>query len=378
MVNMKVRIQQQTVYQQLLNELFGKDAVKIKKNIVGKPNKVISALSCLGESCVFRENFRQMLVDLKSKYDLECIRNALADLALNNSWEGHYAELVAWNVLKTKDSGTIQTNRDLRKGMGFATEMGKTKTNEDGYWENFDAYFDAKVLRDPIKNILDGVIQRAENNASPKEHCSILPEYPLDDNDAVYSSCISQIEQELTTAIAKHKNVIHISCLHKLSFYIHWGTGFNSVAATYSPYRYAEQYKDMILNRYSDKLLKNKPFFLVFVNFPWFDQLVIDFDKMNEVFYRSLSRRTFMQYKHTRAKASEIIPDYIGNDTQYSLSRCLTGIIFIEDYSIERTIDKYKTFIYLNPNARNCRPSLIPYLEQLPNAMIDDFGFDNY
>ena len=99
---------------------------------------------------------------------------------------------------------------------------------------------------------------------------------------------------------------------------------------------------------------------------------------MNEWYYRALARRTFMQYEHSRSKASELISGYKGSETKKVLARCLTGIIFIEDHSIIETKDKYKTYVYLNPNASNRHRSMRTYLEQLSNQMFEDFEYDNY
>lgn len=363
-------------YQTLLDNVFGKDLLQVL--FKGESNNVIGALASKDNYDVFKSNFELLLKDLNNKYKIDSIKQALVEIADSKNWEGAYAELVALSVLKNDYSGDISTDITLKQDMSFAKECGKKCTNEDGYWTDFDAYFDVKIMSDSIKEILDGIIKKVQNKVNSSEVYSVLAEYPMDDNETEYQRNIHQIEKELEDALRLRKTVAHISTLKKLTFHIHWGGGINSVAMTYSPFRHAENTKDIVLKRYANKLLKNKPFFLVFVNFPWFKQLVIDFADMNEYYYRALARRTFMQYEHSREKAKEIREGYIGNQSMRVLARCLTGIIFIEDHSVKETENKYRTFVFLNPNARNRYKSMRVYLEQLANRMIDDFECDNY
>jgi len=363
-------------YQTLLRSIFGEDSISIALN--GESNNLIGALVHKGDFEDFKSNFELLLKDLKEKYEIDSIREALTEIADSKNWMGAYAELVALSVLKNDYSGNILTNVTLKEGMSFAKECKKQRTNEDGYWNDFDVYFDTKILSNPIKAILEGIEDRALEKAKPTEKCSILAEYPMDDDDAEYSKNIAQIEKELMDALKTKKTFVKISTLKKLSFRIHWGSGINSVTMEYSPFRYVENTKDLILKRYANKLLKDKPFFLVLVNFPWFHQVVNDFDNMNECYYRALARRTFIQYEHSREKAKNIIEKYTGKESMRLLARRLTGIIFIEDHSLKETKDKYHTYIYLNPNAHNKRKSMRPYLEKLANKRYDDFEYDNY
>ena len=360
----------------MLDGVFGVGRLAVP--VKGECNNVTGALAYNGGYDVFERNFRSLLNDLKSKYPVDSIKQAIVEVSDTKNWQGAYAELVALSVLNNGYSGIIKIDETLKEGMGFARECGKKLTNEDGWWKDFDVYFDVKILSDPIKEILDGIIKRAQQKANVAGTCCILPEYPLDDDDEEYKKNLRSIEQELIAALNKRETMACVSTLRHLSFRIHWGRGINTAVSTYSPFRHAEHTKDIVLKRYANKLLKSRPFFLVFVNFPWFNQSVTDFANMNEVYYRALSRRTFMQYEHTRAKASEIVDGYIGKETKRRLARCLTGIIFIEDHSITEVKNKYRTFVYLNPNAYQKSNSFRSYLNQLPNEAVDDFQDDNY
>jgi hypothetical protein len=363
-------------YQTLLDTIFGSGITKVP--LKGESNNVIGALAHNGDYDEFKDNFRKLLIDLKSKYNVNSIKQALVEVADSKNWEGAYAELVALSVLKNDYSGVIETDVTLKEGAGFAKECGQNFTNEDGYWKDYDVYFDVKILSDSIKEVIDGIIERAEKKAGVKGICNVLAEYPLDDEADEYIKDLAKIEQELVIGLKAKETAVRISIIPRLLFRIKWGSGVNSTISAYSPYRHAEHTKDIVLKRYAKKLLKSKPFFLVFVNFPWFKQIVNDFANMNEYYYRALSRRTFVQYEHSKDKASEIIRGYKGKDTKRHLARCLTGIIFIEDHSAKVDDKLYKTFVYLNPNAKNKAMNLRSYLDQLPNEMLEDFSNDNY
>lgn len=369
-------------YQRLLNDIFGTNKIKI--SIDSNTNNIIGALNNKDDYKDFKQNFCLLLNDLKNKYTIVTIQNVLKEIADDKNWEGAYAEAVAYSVLKNDYSGPIKTDITLKEGEGFAKECGQSKTNEDGLWENYNSYFDVKIFSDPIKEILDGIISRAKKETKSKKKCSVLAEYPLDDEESIYKSNISVITKELKDALQKKKSFLKISTLPFLTFRIHWGPGINTCITEYSPLRHAENTKDLMLKRYTKKLLKRKPVFIVFVKFPWFKQVVSSFADMNEVYYRALSRRTFMQYEHSHIKMQNINSKYHGKETARSVARHLTGIIIIEDNSVSASsksdnIQKYDTYVYLNPNAKNsvCA-TMKDYLRGLATKMYEDFLYDNY
>lgn len=69
--------------------------------------------------------------------------------------------------------------------------------------------------------------------------------------------------------------------------------------------------------------------------------------------------------------------------TVYSVSKKLSGIIFLEDHSItsyDEFNEIYSAYVYLNPNADNsvAKAAFNHYLLSLPRIEYDDFEFDNY
>ncbi len=92
----------------------------------------------------------------------------------------------------------------------------------------------------------------------------------------------------------------------------------------------------------------------MYVIFPWFNGIINNFNNSNRIFYRSFSRRVFCQHKHDKTQYKVLKPDFNSNLTIHSVSKKLSGIIFLEDHSITSTkyrkpSNQYSAFIYLNP-----------------------------
>jgi hypothetical protein len=109
--------------------------------------------------------------------------------------------------------------------------------------------------------------------------------------------------------------------------------------------------------------MKGHPFFLVMVNFPWYNGRINSFINADEIFYRSLARRTFSEYKNLSTPMSDVVSKFRGDETVFEVSNYLSGIIFIDDLSINE--NKYSCHIYMNPNAKNKLNYGISYLEQV-------------
>ena len=127
--------------------------------------------------------------------------------------------------------------------------------------------------------------------------------------------------------------------------------------------------------------MKNHQSFIVFVNFPWYNNRVNSFGNSDELYYRALARRTFCGYMYDTRTFKDIKPEYTGSDSLHEISRHLTGIIFIDDYSVYT--DAYSCHIYLNPNAIHPVRIGRSYLNQLVRdadnrSILDDFCGDNY
>lgn len=378
------------LYQDFVNKIFGIN--KIIKD--GKDNNVIGTLKYDNDFTEFKKNFESRLRRLKDKYEntpsYDDLLNTVAQVADEKNWEGAYAELVAYDIMsdgKFSDV-VVELNKTLSVDESFAGEMGGKETNEDGFIYEYNLYFDVKILSDTVGDILKGIIDEAIKKSDNGSNCHILPEYQLDDDESDYQTNRRGLMEELKEYITtnKPKSGLGQCCfkskiLNKLSYRINWGGGVLSSEGTYDAYRHAEECKHLVFKRYTKKLMKNNPFFLILVNFPWYNSKINSFNDADKVFYRSLARRTFCEYKNLNTLMSSIVPEYNGPETVYEVSNYLSGIIFIDDHSIES--DDYTCHVFLNPNSKNKLGSGISYLEQIVangdnRSFFDDMAHDNY
>ena len=377
------------LYQDLVDRVFGNSVVKIKPDV---DNNVIGTLKYTTDY-FFKKNFESRLMRLKDRYagspSFKDLIKTVAQVADSKNWEGAYAELVAYDVMSNDYlSDAIELNKTLLVSESFAGEMGGKETNEDGFIGEYNLYFDVKILADTVGGILKGIIDEAINKANQDSICHILPEYPLDEDEGDYQLHRRQLMEELRDYLIANKpsNNKGKACMCSdivphLSFRINWGGGINSSTGAYNPYRHAEDCKHLIFKRYAKKFMKNNPFFLVMVNFPWYNGNINSFINADEVFYRSLSRRTFCEYKHLQTKMSAIVSKYTGSETVFEVSNYLSGIIFIDDHSIKE--DQYSCHIYTNPNAKYKLKYGSLYLQQIVasgdnRSIWDNLEYDNY
>ena len=370
-------------YQMFLDSILGTDSIKIPLN--GNRNDVIGAINHAGEFQTFKANFKSRIDKLSKIYrnttSYQTLLNTIKQVADDKNWDGAYAELTALDVLSSSFlAGKIELDITLPGKESFALEWGKQKTNEDGHWINHDAYFDVKILSDPVEAILKNIINKAHKKLNNEGCCSVLISHAKDNEETLYKNNFHVILNELCNGMKAKLNVVKSLVIPELYFNIDWNHGINSAISTYNPYRHAENTKNLVLERYTYKFMKKKPFFLVFVNFPWFNQVVNDFGNMNEVYYRTLARRTFFQYLHSNTKMSDISNKYKGKEYARTVIKYLSGIIFIDDDSVKS--NNHSCYIYMNPNRKNKRSLMLNYLQHIANSykngIYDDFAYDKY
>ena len=375
-------------YQELVNSIFDVGHINIKH--YKESNNVIGALAD-EQFQTFTENFTARLIRLKDKFknknNKKVIYDTIAMIADPYNWEGAYAELVAYDVLMNDYIGCEpQLNKTLSASFSLACEMSNRKhTNYDLYLRDYGLYMDVKAWTDPTHDILyKSVIEKAIKDA--KVHCNILAQYELDSDSTPYEPLVSKLREELSMFLKEEQSKESKSkffgskVVKGLSYRVLWQTGINSAFYETSPFHKAEELKDVVIRRYFDKFPQKKSFWLVFVNFPWYNQRDKKAIDSNEYFYRSLARRTFMQYRYSKLKAKEIIPKYKGTKSAYNVSQRLAGIIFIDDLSILE--NKQDVYVYFNPNAKYPCHIARTYLEDLVpmkcDGLYDDFAHDNY
>lgn len=379
-------------YQNMVDSIFGYGAIDVDKKKLG--NNIIGVWNYKCQFNNFKQNFSDRLKRLQTFYkdadNVAVIHNLVRNIGDNKNWEGIYAELVAYDVMHTEYNAEFKLDVSQDATFALAEKLGKHNINYDIHMsEDYDVYMDVKAFTDTVGDILqhsviDNVTQLDEFN---KCRIDIIPEYPYDDDDEDYKRSIVHLREELRSALRnalennKTQHSFASTVIPRLKFCILIGEGVNSALSEYNPYRRAEQLKDMIIKRYCNKLPYEKPFFLVFVNFPWFNQRDRDaFKDCNKALYRSVARRTFMQYEHNEMLIRDINPKYGGDEPAKFAARKLTGMVFIDDLSIEKS--SQNIYVYLNPNAENEQKCLHIYLHNLLRKSeygeYDDFRHDNY
>ena len=378
------------LYQRLCDEIFGKGVIQIKPV---PPNNVIGTLCFLDDFLEFKHNFKVRLIRLRDHFSrTPSYKDLLEQVKLvadPKNWEGAYAELVAYDFMWTDYViNPLQLNITCPATESYAGEVGYKETNEDGYLPDYNLFFDVKILGDTVGEILTGIIQEAIKGSNQKASCDILPEYPLDDYSADYGGPNRQLLLKELTFFLQANNTRtdgHITyksvVAPQLRYKVHWGGGVNSSMSTYDPYRHAAETKNLIFERYTKKIMKNEPFMLVLVKFPWYNNRISSFIDADHIYYRSMARRTFCGYINDSLPMNVVVPKFNGQDNVYEVSRHLSGIIFIDDNSV--TNDSCSCCVMLNPNAVNTNSSMIHYLESLVTkgdnrSLFDDFRYDNY
>lgn len=377
------------LYQGLCDEVFGPDVITVKPN---PSNNIIGTLKYDKDYVEFKKNFKSRLMRLKKEFEgtavYDKIKEVVSLIADKNNWSGAYAEIVAYDALSASGySSGMSIDITLPPDQSFAAELNQKATNEDGYLPTIDMYFDVKRLADTTWEIINKIIKTSIEKSCQKAKCDIIPQYPLDDDEQIYQSNWSALCKELTDFLSSNKDKtsgkahLRSSVVPTLEYNIIWGGGVNTAISTYDPYLHSEQTKDLIFARYTKKFMKNKPFALILVDFPWYNQRTSDFLDCDRIYYRSLARRTFCQYLHNPVPMKSILPKFSGQETIMEVSRHLTGIIFIRDNSI--TEDSITVCSYMNPNAANTSHLIKDWFLNMPQlgdtrSIFDDFDHDNY
>ena len=415
-------------YKNILSDIFGKE-VKLSNNEF--TNNCIGALN--GNNFpAFKNNFIlriKRIVDYfdKHKIDKTKLEEALKDIANQRGyygWAGKYSEIVTLDYLiqcqiQRKCIDKIEYVVNEKEGDIFDSSLIKSLGGEeidlDFMIEGGDVmriYCDVKTLSPTyfklFKNIFERVFEATGRNdvlIGIENYMSLADN--INDNEIVeiiksYDKQKKEKKEETTGLINEL-----IKCINsKKTKYEYHNRGSKSIkfkmsyddkslsligGEEISPYRLAKNYENKILDWY-DKLLINKPSFIIFVINPWFN-LDIYLDIFNKKdFYRSLSRRIFCRLKNI----NELAYNYTKNDRLKDkdikvsdISQLISGIIYIEDNSVtyqEDSIDTeaekkqlYDVYIYTNPNAKNkyYRTSELDIFFKYVKY-IDDFYYDNY
>ncbi len=307
----------------------------------------------------------------------------------DNNWRGAYAELVASDFLnkdlleqKNSLSEPITLNYDIDNNRTFAKELGYSKANLDGYFQDYDVYVDIKCLKDNVTEILEGIYAEVKKRLNRSDFL-ISAEYPIDMHYDEIKEKRENLINELCNQIDTKQKISYIksSVISNLNFRLLWKNGILITEKTYNPYKHAEENYKLIFV-HTRKFVKDRPFFLVFVSFPWSNGSIVVFNELNKEFYRALSRRAFCQYLHSDKLYNSMSSKFVGNDTIFDVTKKISGILFLENWSIQSDTPNnhnIKSYFYFNPNADN-KLSDSPLKEYFRSLVdnFDDFQYDNY
>jgi len=379
-------------YAALIDSIFGPGTASFDTSTT-EGNNIIGALNRPNDFTAFKLNFIARLKRLHQIYSthttlLKPVLVQVNQIADEKNWQGAFAELAAFDhlneeIIKGQNYlfSPIQADITLPKEISFAQELGKKETNLDGYIESLGIYFDIKVLKDNVDEILEGIYKELEERFPTL--VNIMAEYDMGISYAMLQQKRNQLLKELSEAIQAKSDLITYRSkqIPGLDFVLSWKRGLSSAIRTYGPYRHAgNHHKNIFI--YANKFLKNHPTLIVLVSFPWYNQ-ILNQNKDLDIFQRSYARRVFCQYKNDTSLFSTYNPKFTGTETIFEISTYLSGIIFLNDNTILST-DPNSTnvdcSIYLNPNAKNnlTRSIANNYLHGVCNRVFDDFVDDNY
>lgn len=395
MKNQDLMIPDVVEYAKLLSDITGQD-ISIAN---GRDNNVIGALASKGDDFKeFKSNFVARLKRLNAIPNEHDAFVTKAKCIANNNWDGAYAELAVydWLVSASNFSGeNIKFDTHLDPSETYAAEFGKPDVDLDGYIDEFNVYYDVKSLHDNTNDFIRLAIRGALHEVYPnvQNQPLVIPSFNTNDSSRLIDetangngSLFVDLKNELVAALKEDKRSYGSEICKGVTFNIEKRIGIGTKIS--DPYHRASvDYKKVL--SYSYKFTKNKPFILFLVVFPWYNSEVTDFADFNRLYYRSLARRVFCQFKDRPTLASSEIPGFCGNDTMYDVTRKLSAIVFLEDMSIGQRLDdngqlpvsNVKSYIYINPNSDNpLYNSAVRYLDPHNASIIDfdDFKYDNY
>jgi len=377
-------------YTNLVDGIFGTGSASLSQ--AGTyTNNVVGALNDATDYKTFSDCFVARLKRLNEIYHVhDPHRKNIIDqvnLIATDNWEGAYSELAAFDFLNQEcDAKTkpIELNVNVIPNRTYALECGgKGPANLDGWYADWDVFFDVKSLKDNAKEILTGICSDVYARLG-KGTFLIRPTYPLHMPIEILQERRNDVLAELLQRIdlTTKPRLLHSGIVDELDYRIEWKPGISITESGYNPFEHAEQHYTLAF-RHVKKYVKDRPFFLVFVCFPWFNGIVTDFSSFNESFYRSFARRVFCQYIRNPMTLSSLNKDFKGTETTYGVSRKLAGILFLEDRCIDgRHPDSRNVCgrFYFNPNADNKLTYTLFYDCTLQQRLCwrDDFAHDNY
>ena len=370
-------------YSTIVDRIFGTDSCTLDPTST-ETTPIIGALSNTTGFTRFQMNFVARLNRLKDAYKGHPSRNSLLtqvnEIGNPKNWQGAAAELAAIDFFCSGLPELPCLDVNIHVSESLVGKFGKKVANLDIHFKHVDIYTDVKVLKDNVAEVIEGIFEKVWKNCRPM----VLVEYPndvsVDDVKYHRKALCDHLRTELA-ACKKPKIVDCTSIVNGLKILLGWKGGVLTAESIYSPYKHAKELHRLPM-QHAKKFVLSRPFFLTFVVFPWFNNVITDFCGQNRTFYRSLARRTFCQYSRDCTLFSSLFKEYTGTERVHEVMQELGGILFLEDECItnDSSESTVKAYYYENPNAK--RPVMTDimqdYLIDCVSGEIDDFRYDNY
>ena len=381
----------------------------LKKSIKNKANtnSCISPLN--GENPnLFARNFIARLERLAKKFkgDTACLNDIAERVknigeAKNSGWAGPYSELVALDFysqfseffnLSYINQLPIKNHASSIPALNGQREI--IDIDLCLHLRHDNIFTDVKSFNCIHQNILDEVIEAVEeyslftlgksvmigvDNLSSLDYTEVKSHLGFEKRSIYY---------ELTNAVSENMRIFQYESKSGIvfTFRIEYSDTISTIKE-YSPFAMAEAYKYKFLD-YGSKLLDTEYSVITMVRNPWFNEETVDFGDFNNLFYRSLARRTFIELNRIKDDAAFFSSTYTNKKIKVrDVAQNLAGIIFIDDESPSESDEAqlYSAYVYLNPNYKNKKALTIRTLEKyFRNERerqikdFDDFKWDNY
>lgn len=349
-------------YKRIIDDIFGAGVCTIDTSPYNK-NNVIGALDS-DQFTTFTTNFLDRLKRLSKIYAenehlRDSIQQALNQVADINNWDGAFSELTVLDYFFSfPDTGAEHLKLDVTVPATetLASEMGFSNANLDGYFSNFDLYFDTKVLSDKSGQIINGITQQAKKNLNIT-NLTIHPSFNTDLPFEEFQYNRNELLKELLNGISQQSKTSYIKSkiVNSLSYRLLWGAGVSTGVSEYSPIEHAKNHHSLLF-QHAKKFHRDKPTVIIFVNFPWFGENIPPFDGVKESFYSNLSENFFNGYSGTKVLGKDVNGKIKSDILTSDIAEYLSAIIFMDDHSILGDCNEknnIKTRSYLNREAKN-------------------------
>ena len=361
-----------------------------RNNVSGAIETVING----GENFVFFEaRFRERIDRLRARIDAEDSKHLLERLAAIGStkWFGCFAELTAWDFFSELPFG-------LRVEVAPpGPQLGCNPAQLDGMLPHLGGlHFDVKIFGDTTKAILEAI----EDETSERHPgVSLSFNYPEDFADEQIANERKVILGGIDFAILDGKGAYRNE---KLGLTVRIHNPRPQVVVSehgYNPYRQAARRRFAVLGD-AHQFLRDGKNVLVYVVHPWFNfRNAIDFGGSQEVCFRALARRVFVELTKDRQllKSAASAKKCPASLAVLEAAQRLSGIIFLVDYTVAPPRDRgesipydpatplgvVEAFIYANPNVLASSDARHELERITENAVAivrgyDDFAHDNY